>query len=358
MQLSASFSCVKRTSELVATLPLALKEKQSDGRLMPIENQLSTMLTLSPNADDTANEWFEGNVAKMLLRGYSLNRRLEIRGRLVGLEALPRGEARLLHDGSVEYWDYDGRTPVKMDPREVLHLRGFGAGDPIGLSAIKYGTHSIGAALAADQMAGAVFANRAMPGGLLEANQTLTPEQREQLQTLLDAFTASNKPGKTMLLEAGLKWQQLQMTPEDAQLLLTRRFHIEEICRWFGVPPIVIGHSTDGQTMWGSGVEQVLLSWLTTAINPLCERIERRLNKELIPIERRGRWFFKFDRDAMLQMDSKAKAEFLMKMRMSSGITSNEMRDRLNLPRIDDPAADELHIQTSLAPLGLEGRHD
>ncbi|MDO6486054.1 phage portal protein, partial [Shimia thalassica] len=215
---------------------------------------------------------------------------------------------------------------------KVFHLRGFGPGDGIGMSAIAYGANSIGAALAADETAGSVFSNSMMPSGVLESDQTLTEPQREQLQAHLTTYVGSKKAGKTMLLEAGLKYNQLQMNPEDAQLLETRRYSVEDVCRWFGVPPIIIGHASQGQTMWGSGVEAIMLSWLTLGINPLLSRIESRIEKDLIPIGKRGKWVFRFNREGMLQMDSKAKGEFLSKMATSGTMTANERREKLNLP--------------------------
>jgi HK97 family phage portal protein len=154
-----------------------------------------------------------------------------------------------------------------------------------------------------------------------------------------------------MVLEAGLKWNQVQWDPEDVQLLGTRRFQVEDICRWFGTPPVVIGHASEGQTMWGTGIESIMLSWLRLGINPILRRNEARLNLDAIPPERRGKWFYKYNREAMLEMDSKAKAEFLSRMATSGTMTANERREKLNLPRHDDPLADELLAQTALAPL-------
>ena len=142
------------------------------------------------------------------------------------------------------------------------------------------------------------------------------------------------------------------MNPEDAQLLDTRRFSVEDVCRWFGVPPVVVGHAGQGQTMWGSGVEAIMLSWLTLGINPLLKKIENRIGIDLVPVERRRRWFAEFNREAMLQMDSAAKGEFLAKMATSGTMTANERRAKLNLPRHNDPAADELMMQGAMAPLG------
>lgn len=351
MEVSAVWDCVRKTSEVVSSLPAALYERQQDGAKVRIDNDLSDILTRSPNANQTATEFWEGDVAQMVLRGNGYAERLYVKNRLVGLRPLFNVTPKRQPSGGFVYRVTDRGKSYDLPADKVFHLRGFGPGDGIGMSAIAYGANSIGAALAADETAGSVFSNMMMPGGVLESDQTLTPQQREQLQAMLDKYTGSKKAGKTMTLEAGLKYNQLQMNPEDAQLLETRRFGVEDVCRWFGVPPIIVGHAAQGQTMWGSGVEAIMLSWLTLGINPLLRRIEARIAKDLIPAEKRGRWVFEFNREGMLQMDSKAKGEFLSKMGSSGTMTANERRAKVNLPPHDDPAADSLTAQSALVPL-------
>ncbi|MBW4971905.1 phage portal protein, partial [Croceibacter atlanticus] len=73
-------------------------------------------------------------------------------------------------------------------------------------------------------------------------------------------LAGSSNAGGVFVLEGGMKFSAISLSPADSQLLETRRWHVEEICRWFGIPPILIGHASQGQTMWGSGVEQIVLS--------------------------------------------------------------------------------------------------
>lgn len=353
LQVSAVWSCVRRTAEVISTLPLHLYERGADGAKRRIEDEIIEILSVSPNRDQTAVEFWEGMAAHMVLRGNACAERLEIGRRLVGLRPLPGMQPRVDRDGTLiyEYWDRGKRE--KLPAEKVFHLRGFGPGGGLGMSAIRYGAHSIGAALAADEAAGKVFANAMMPSGALETDSGLSQEQRDALRAHLNDFIGSSKVGKVITLEAGLKWRPLQMNPEDAQLLETRRFNVEDVCRWFGVPPVVIGHASDGQTMWGSGVEQIMLSWLTLGVNPLLTRIEKRIRKDLLPVARRN-WFVEFTREAMLQMDSKSKADFLMKMRFAGYMTGNEGRDKINMPR--HPDGDALLVQTSLMPADLIGK--
>ncbi len=356
MKLSAAFDCVKKTSEVVGSLPLAQFDKQPDQSMVQVADDLSDILTVSPNSEQTPLEFWEGNVANMVLRGNAYNERIYLGKHLVALKPIPSCTPEKMANGKFRYAVIDRGKIEYLPADKVFHLRGFGAGDGLGLSAIQYGANSLGAALAADKSSSSIFSNSMQPSGVLQSEQTLSEPQRAQLQTMLSAFTGSAKAGKIMALEAGLTFSQLQMNPEDAQLLETRRFSVEDVCRWFGVPPIIIGHSSDGQTMWGTGVEQIFIAWRSLGINPILNRIQERIRKDLIAPEHRRKRCFKYNREAMLEMDSKAKGEYLSKMGMSGTMTANERREKLNLPRHKDPQADSLLAQSAMEPLELLGK--
>lgn len=350
MNVSAVWGCVKSTAQLVSTLPLKIYELDRDGNKKPIDHELNSILSISPNSDQTAVEYWEGLIAQLVLQGNGYSEKKFIGSRLVGLSPLFGVTRKVTRSGNIEYSFYDRGQRQILPPEKVFHLRGFGAGNGVGLSAIKYGANSIGSALSADETAGKVFANAMMASGILTSDQTLQTEQRNQLQEMMEKYVGSDKVGKILTLEAGLTYKQLMMNPEDAQLLETRRFNVEDVCRWFGTPPIIIGHSSAGQTMWGSGIEAIMLSWFTTGINPILRKIEARINKDIIPLSKRGKWIAEFDREAMLQMDSKAKAEFLSKMTNNGILSRNEAREKINYSKRE--GADDLTIQLALAPLG------
>lgn len=351
LQLSAVWACVARTSGLIGSLPGALYERQADGGRKKIVNDLSRILSGQPNSGQTGFEFWEGNTAQILMQGNGYNEKLIVGNRLVGLRPLFNCMRRVERSGKVVFEVRENGRMRTLSPDQVFHIPGFGAGDGVGLSAIRYGVQSLGSALAADEAAGTVFANGLSVGGVIESDQTLSPDQRADLQSLLTTFVGSKKAGKTLTLEAGLKYKQISMNPDDAQLLETRRFQVDDICRWFGTPPIVIGHASEGQTMWGSGVESIMIAWRTMGINPLLRRIEARINRDLIPANKRDVWYWEWNRDAMLQMDSKAKSEFLAKMVSNGIISRDEARVKLNEERRGG-AADDLMAQTAMA--GLE----
>jgi HK97 family phage portal protein len=358
MQLSAVWACIKVTAQAVSSLPIHIYEKQPDGGRERVEDDdLAQVLSESPNQDQTSLEFWEEQVAWLLAQGNAYAEKVyNGRGQLIALQPLAASHCKPVRrtDGTLVYRIADEFRNEDLPRDKVFHIKGFGQGikdRDLGLSPIAYGVHSMGSALAAEETAGKMFGNGLMTSGVLTVKdqKKLTSDQRGQLQEIMEKYAGSEKAGKMMVLPASMDYARTQLNPEDAQMLETRRFSIEDICRWFGTPPIVIGHSADGQTMWGTGVEQILLSWLTLGIDPICDRIEARIKKQIIRPTGRRRRYAEFNREALLQMDSGAKAEFLSTMVQNGLMDRNEARQKLNLGKRD--GAGDLTAQTNLAPL-------
>jgi HK97 family phage portal protein len=360
LQLSTVWACIKLTAQAVSCLPLSMYEKRGDDSRTKVESgSLVDVLTDSPNADQTVLEFWETMVGWLLASGNAYAENVTGSGnRLIALQPMMSTHCRPLRtsEGDLVYEVTDRGKTERLPREKVFHLKGFGQGlrnPDLGLSPISYGANSLGSAMAAEEASGKMFANGLMASGVLSSEQVLKPEQRKQLQGIMTEFAGSSRAGKMMILEAGLKFNQMTLNPDDAQMLETRRFSVEDICRWFGLPPIIIGHSAEGQTMWGTGVEQIMISWLTLGIDPLCDRIEARIKKQLIRPTGARRQYAEFNREALLQMDSTAKANFLSQMTQNGLMSRNEGRAKLNLANRE--GADDLTAQTNLAPLSQLG---
>ena len=137
-------------------------------------------------------------------------------------------------------------------------------------------------------------------------------------------------------------------------MLQTRAFNIEDICRWFRVWPGLIGHNAQGQTMWGSGVEQMLIGFLTFSLRPWLTRIEQAIRKNLLAPGERNRYFAEFSIEGLLRADSAARAAFYSTMTQNGLMSRNEARQKENLP--PRPGADQLTVQANLLPIDLLGK--
>lgn len=362
MQLSAAWACIKLTAQAVSSLPGAMYEKRADDSRVEVDDDISDVIFGSPNEDQTPLEYWEGVVAWLMTSGNAYSERITTGRRLSALQPIMSTHCTPVRNknGDLVYRVVDRGKSEDLPRDKIFHVKGFGQGlknGDEGLSPIAAGVHSLGAAMASQDAAAMTFANGMRPTGFFLFDQTLKKEQREQAhKVLVEPLQGSSNAGGIGILEAGVKWQGVSLNPEDAQMLETRRFDVEEICRWFGVPPIIIGHAAQGQTMWGTGVEAILIAWLILGIDPICDRIEARIKKQLIRPTGNRRRYAEFNREALLQMDSGAKAAFLSQMVNNGLMKRNEGRAKLNLPKDNSPAADQLTVQSAMVPLDQLGK--
>src|SRR3546814_18970550 len=129
-----------------------------------------------------------------------------------------------------------------------------------------------------------------------------------------------------MLLDRDMQWQQLTINPEDAQMLESRAFSVEEICRFFGVPPFMVGH-TEKSTSWGTGLEQQTLGFQKSTLRRRLKRIEQALEKQILtPRDRADGITTEFNLKGLLRADSSARADFYREMAGLGPLTNNEGR--------------------------------
>lgn len=362
MQLSAAWACVRLNARTIGSLPLKLYNRGADQQRSLADNHpLYRVLNDRPNPDQGSMEFWEGQITALNLRGNAyarIGRRGD--GQVVALWPLSPDGVRAYRTptGERRYNLTTGRTEEDLPSTDIFHLRGFGAGGDAGLSPIGYGRQTISTALAAEEVAGSTFANGLQVAGFVEmaTGVQLKPEQRAQLIAMFDKFSGSSRAGKVMPLDAGMKFTPLAMSLADSQLLESRRFSVEEICRWFGAFPILIGHSAEGQTMWGSGIEQLVLAWLTLSLGPELTRIEEAIRTQLILPAEQGRLYAEHIVEGLLRADSAARAALYASLGQNGVMKRNEMRAKENLPPDASPGANMLTVQSNLIPLDQLGK--
>ena len=327
LQLSAAMACVRLIAETISTLPLPLYQKTPNGRQVAGTHRLYPIIHSAPNSSTTAVQFWEATVASMLLRDGAFAEKLRFDGRVVGLRLLVRDCLTLDYRdrNTYRYVDqYTGSTRL-IAAADVFKIPGFTLDGENGLSAIQYGANIFGGSLAADQAAGKKFANGLSETVAIEYPHALRADQRDEARTALAALSGASMAGKGIVLEAGVKVHTVGISPADAQLLESRKFGVEEICRWFRVPPVMVGHAN--VTAWGSGIEQMNLGFLTYTLRPWLTRIEQAINSQLLEPAEQGRYYAQFSVEGLLRGDSKARAEFHQIMLRNGVLNRNEVRD-------------------------------
>lgn len=359
MRLSAVWACVRIISMSVAGLPLSIYQRQPDGgresaRTFPLYDVVHN----SPNEDTTAFHFWQSVVASMLLWGNAYCEIHRSAGRVIALDFLMPSRIRLETDdnGRLEYWF----RPKKGEPRQIarenmLHIPAFTLDGKVGLSAIRYGADVFGAAMAADDAANGTFQNGMMPTVAFKVDRVLKPEQRDDFRAYVQTVSGAMNAGKSPVLEAGVTPEMIGINPVDAQLLESRGHSVEEICRWFGVPPWMV-MKTDKGSNWGTGLEQQQIAFLTYCIMSYTAPIEQCVNKKLLTAVDRINHYAEFSLEAFLRADSAGRAAYLSTMSQNGFITRNEGRVKENLPRM--PGGDVLTVQSNLVPLDQLGKQD
>ena len=357
LKLSTVWACVRLIAETIATLPLLVYERDGEGRKVAREHPLFSILHDSPNADMTAVEFWEAVVSQLCLWGNSYClKTIGIAGKLVALDPLNPAlmTVRRTLDGAVSYIYADPRGQVEYTEADIWHIKGFGTDGLIGQSPIGMGWRSIRGATAADTAASNMFDNNLRPAAVVSVKEFLKPEQRTQVKDkVMGAVFGNARTGQLQLLEGGMEYKQLTMNPVDAQMIESRAFSVEDLCRWFNMPPSMIGHGT-AVSNWGTGREQINLGFLQYVLRPYLVRIEQGIKKSLLRPVERARYFAEYSMEGLLRGDSSARAAFYTFALQNGVLDSDEVRALENWPTRGDAAA-KLRVQSNMIPLEMLG---
>lgn len=360
LQVATAWACIRLLAETIATLPVGMYERtDAGGRKAATDHPLHVLIHDQPSADHTAVEFWEGAVTWLCLRGNAYAEILRGAGaRVVALDLLPADavEPKRRSDGALVYHHTADGKVREIAEGNMLHIRGFGVGGDVGLSPVSYARQTLGLSLAQTRAASKIYGNGLRPHGVVEGETRLDKEQRRQFRELLNEYASREQAAdavRVLLMPPGFKFSPMSLSPEDAQLLESQSFGVEEVCRWFRVPPSMIGH-TEKQTSWGTGVEQQMIGFLTFSLRPYLVRIEQAIRRCLLSPVERGRYFAKFQLDGLMRADAAGRAALYGAFAQNGILTRNEIRaleDREPLP-----GGDALTAQVNLVPLDRLGK--
>lgn len=356
--LSTVWACVNLLAGTLASLQLVIYERGKAGiQVEAPDHPLYRLLHDSPNADQTAMDFIEflcvslelwGNAYASITRGSGgrIIELLPIRPDLVSV--------RRLADGALAYrWTEEGKT-FDLRQEEMLHIRGFGGSPLGGMSTLAFGRNTFGLALAIDRAANATFANGLRPSGTLTFEKFLNQEQRDIAKNNLVAqFVGAMNAGRPLVLEGGTKWEALTINPEDAQMLQSRGFSVEQICHVFGVPPFMIGHS-EKSTSWGSSLKEQTLGFQKFGLRRRAKRIEGAMEKQLLsPADRARGIRIELNFESLLRGDSTERTAFYGSGLRDGWLTINWVRAQEGLPPV--PGGDVPRMQMQNVPITQAG---
>lgn len=356
MTLSAVWASARLLSETIAALPLEFQELSGD-TYVPVDSRSSrdvvTVFNGSVNRYQNKVEFFETFILNLVTHGNAYAIKQKSGSRLIGLLPImsEQVQVELLRDGTLVYqYHHDGGVKV-YSAENIWHVKLFGNGI-IGLSPLGYARNAMGIALAGERRVSQIYRNGGKPTGVLTIDKTLKQEQREQIRNEFKNLQEGNEES-LMVLEADLKYSQVSMSPQDIQLIESRRFQIEDIARFYGVPSVLI-NDTSGTTVWGSGIEQIVQGFYKLNLRPYLERLEASIKNSLFSARDKATLTVKFDFDALLRADQGARFEAWQKGINAAMVTPNEARQKEGMAPI--AGGDQLLVNGNMIPISQIGK--
>jgi HK97 family phage portal protein len=241
----------------------------------------------------------------------------------VSVQMLTNG--RLCYDVTEITSIYGGQGRMRrLLDHEVFHLRDRTDDGLLGKSRLQRAASVIRAGLSVQDFAESMYRNGANPSGAVELDNKLSPEARQQLGEAFKSFQGTSNAAKVMILDQGLTWKQISVSPEDAELLASRRFTTEELARIFQVPPPLVG-IWDHSSFTNSETAGKWFGQFT--IGPWCRKIESEFRRSIFSAEDRGTYSLELDLSGFLRGDHAARWAG-HKIAIEAGIlNSNEIRE-------------------------------
>lgn len=352
MQMTAVYSCVRVLAEAVAGLPLHLyKYTDSGGKDKALEHPLYFLLHDEPNPEMTSFVFRETLMTHLLLWGNAYAQLIRNgRGEVVGIYPLMPNRVSVNRDdkGNIYYKYLRGLEDAHLNKEnevillhsEVLHIPGLGFDGLVGYSPIAMAKNAIGMAIACEEYGAKFFANGATPGGILEHPGVVKDPERVRA-SWNSAFGGSANANKVAVLEEGMKYTPISISPNEAQFLETRKFQINEIARIFRVPPHMVG---DLEKSSFSNIEQQSLEFVKYTLEPWLIRWEQSLVRSLILSGDKGKYFIKFNVDGLLRGDYESRMNGYATARQNGWMSANDIRALENLDQISEEDGGNLYL--------------
>ena len=352
MQMTAVYSCVRILAEAVAGLPLHLYRYNDDGgKEKAINHPLYRLLHDEPNPEMSSFVFRETLMTHLLLWGNAYAQVIRNgKNEVVALYPLMPNKMSVDRDSSGQlYYSYyrgtdeairDKEHTVILKPTDVLHIPGLGFDGLVGYSPIAMAKNAIGMAIACEEFGARFFANGAAPSGVLEHPGTIRDPSRLR-ETWQSQFGGASNSGKVAILEEGMKYTPISISPEQAQFLETRKFQINEIARIFRVPPHMVG---DLEKSSFSNIEQQSLEFVKYTLDPWVIRWEQSLQRALLGFGEKEKYFFKFNLEGLLRGDYQSRMNGYAIGRQNGWMSANDIRELENLDRIPAEDGGDLYL--------------
>lgn len=353
LQISSVWACIELLADNIASLPIFVYMVKNGLRELARDTDLWRLLHTSPNSRHTSMEFWQFMVMNYMLRGNAYARlERNSKGEVIAMWPLSSDQVqvKVLDDGSL-YYEYSvNSTVIIYAEKNILHFRDKGNGI-IGMSRLDYMRSSLSVAINAQNTTNNTYEKENRRPMVFMIDKTLKSEQREAIRKNFKGLTESGDDD-LLILEAGAKVEALSMTPAEVQLLETRKFSVEDISRWFGIPSVLINDLAN-RVPYGNN-DDLIQIFYKFKLRPMLVGFEQAMTKRVLTAEQRAKMSLEFSIDAILRGSLKDRVEIYSKQLQNGMKSRNEVRQLENDPPVT--GADILTAQVNLVPIEMLGK--
>ncbi|MFU0831705.1 MAG: Phage portal protein [Oscillospiraceae bacterium] len=337
LQTTAVFACVRLLSESIASLPLFLYRKTETGKEKATDMPIYEVLHDVPNPETDSFQFWQAFVANMLIygRGYAEVVRNNA-GHIVQMWNITTPFVRVQRNSETQELEYvitpSGKERFILRKDQIFRVDWFSMDSLNAFRPLELAQNAIGLSEAAEEFASNYFKNGANVGGIIEYPDVLRDNDLEQYKKdVRKEYSGLSNAARLLFLEQGAKFQKVSNTPEESQMLETRKFQVEEVARFYNVPLHMVG---DLEHATFSNIEQMSLNYVIYTLRPYLVRIERAITAQLLMPQERSIYFPKFSVEGLLRGDYKSRMEGYAVARQNGWMSANDIRELEDMDHI------------------------
>ena len=321
LTLSAFYNGVDQLSNDIAKLPKSVYKKEGDSRMRFTEHPLNYLISTEPNEMMTAFDFWKLVVVLVILKGncYVLIK-IDSNGELLSLVIQDNSQVIVSRKDDKLFYTIKGNVYLSA---EVLHFKAFSLDGITGVSVIKYAAHNLGVNLDAQEYASDIYSDRGLGYGVIESDKKVDNTAKKLISDGFSSKMSEKNKFKVPVLDEGLSYKAISVTPAEVQFLETNKYSVTEIARWLNIAPHKLKDLTNANY---SNIQAQSIEHVQDSLLPWIMRIELELDRKMFSREDSEKMYVKFNEKVLMRGDSEARKNYLTQLVYAGIITRNEAR--------------------------------
>ena len=351
LTLTAVWCAIRLLAESVSSLPISVYTKQANGdKLEDTKSPIYKLVKFKPNYYQNKITFFEFIMLSICTEGNSYVQIVRNNsGTPVQLICLDPSNVTVVVNNNELFYQVDGGAV--LDSSDMLHFKTITDDGVTGLSPIDQCAKALNWGVSLEEFGATFFSNGAKPSSILQTDRALSDTALQRLKTSFNSnYGKLKNSNSTIVLEEGLTFKPISISPEQAQFLSSRQFSIEEVARIFNCPPHMLKDLSKSSF---NNIEMQSQEFVTYTLMPYITRIEQEMNLKLFRSNELGKTFVEFNVNGLLRGDVKSRTE-AYKTAITNGYMSiNEVRQKENMNSIE--GGDKHFMQMNMTTIDKVG---